>query len=198
LATTFFATLFLPIAAAVGVGVALSLLLQLNAEAIDLSIVEIVPHADGTLTERAAPGRLQDGQVVLLDIYGSLYYAGARTLEARLPQLDDARDAIVVLRLRGRTALGATAFVVLAAYADALEANGGGLFVSGVDPALVEQLRYAGGVDDGRRVRVFAATEVIGASSRAAYETAKAVLARTGGAEPDARVGRSSRPTLSA
>ena len=37
--TTFAATLFLPVAAAVGIGVALSLLLQLNTEAMDLTVV---------------------------------------------------------------------------------------------------------------------------------------------------------------
>ena len=41
--TTFGATLFLPVAAAVGIGVALSLLLQLNQEAMDLTVVELVP-----------------------------------------------------------------------------------------------------------------------------------------------------------
>ena len=42
---TFLATLFLPIAAAVGIGVALSLLLQLNREALDLRVVELAPTA---------------------------------------------------------------------------------------------------------------------------------------------------------
>ena len=46
---TFVATLFLPVAAAVGVGVALSLLLQLNQEAMDLTVVELVPTDDHRL-----------------------------------------------------------------------------------------------------------------------------------------------------
>jgi sulfate permease, SulP family len=40
--TTFAATLLLPVAAAVGIGVALSLLLQLNRDAMDLTVVELV------------------------------------------------------------------------------------------------------------------------------------------------------------
>ena len=43
LVTTFLATLLLPVAAAVGIGVALSLLLQLNREAMDLKVVELRP-----------------------------------------------------------------------------------------------------------------------------------------------------------
>ena len=54
--TTFGATLFLPVAAAVGIGVALSLLLQLNTEAMDLTVVELVPRDGGRFEERPAPG----------------------------------------------------------------------------------------------------------------------------------------------
>ena len=50
--TTFAATLFLPVAAAVGIGVALSLLLQLNTEAMDLKVVELIPREDGRFEER--------------------------------------------------------------------------------------------------------------------------------------------------
>ena len=55
---TFLATLFLPVAAAVGIGVALSLLLQLNRGARDLSVVELVPAGGGRFTERPALGHL--------------------------------------------------------------------------------------------------------------------------------------------
>jgi hypothetical protein len=47
LVTTFVATLVLPISAAVGLGVVLSLLLQLNREAVDLRVVERVPLTHG-------------------------------------------------------------------------------------------------------------------------------------------------------
>jgi SulP family sulfate permease len=47
-------------------------------------IVQPVPLLDGRLAERPAPGRLAEG-VTILDVYGSLLYAGVRTLQARLP-----------------------------------------------------------------------------------------------------------------
>jgi sulfate permease, SulP family len=82
---TFLATLLLPVAAAVATGVALSLLLQLNRGAKDLSVVELVPAGHGRFTEQPAPATLPSDQVTILDVYGSLLYAGARTLQARLP-----------------------------------------------------------------------------------------------------------------
>ena len=47
LVATFAATLFLPVPAAVGIGVVLSLLLQLNQEAVDLTVVRMATGADG-------------------------------------------------------------------------------------------------------------------------------------------------------
>jgi sulfate permease, SulP family len=174
--TTFLATLFLSIPQAVGIGVALSLLLQLNKEALDLAVVELVPRLDGRFDERPAPARLRSRDVTLIDVYGSLYYAGSRTLQVKLPDPAGAESPVVVLRLRGRTALGATAFVVLAAYADRLQEVGGRLFLSGVDPGLFRQLQRARRVDVDGRVHVFEATRVVGESSAEAYRQAQAWL----------------------
>ncbi|WP_250030229.1 SulP family inorganic anion transporter [Paractinoplanes maris] len=172
---TFLATLFLPVAAAVGVGVVLSLILQLNRDALDLTIVELVPDGDHRLIERPAPAQPASDAVTLLDVYGSLLYAGARTLQARLPDPTGTRRPAVVLRMRGRVSLGATFFVVLADYAERLGRVDGRLYLSGVDPGLVDQLdRLSAG-----RVRVVPATAVVGESSRLAYHLAQSYLVRT-------------------
>ena len=173
-ATTLIATLLLPVAAAVGIGVALSLMLQLNREALDLRVVQLVPQEGGELLEQQAPKRVSDGSITALDVYGSLYYAGARTLQARLPQIRDAKRPVVIIRLRGRTTLGSTSITVLSGYADRLAEAGGRLYLSGVDPQLGELLkrtRIAG--DEGDSMQIFEATPVIGESSRLAYEAAE-------------------------
>jgi SulP family sulfate permease len=77
------------------------------------------------------------------------------------------------VRLRGRTALGATSFVILADYADRLHEAGGRLYLSGVDPVLLDQFRQAQRVDVEGRVQVFVASEVIGDSSGRAYAEAE-------------------------
>ena len=176
---TFVATLFLPIQAAVGIGVALSLLLQLRTEAMDLRVVELVPQPDGSIREQPAPATLRSHDVTAIDVYGSLLYAGARTLQARLPDPRGSDSPVVVLRLRGRTSLGATFFVTAADYAARLQQVGGRLYLSGVDPALVEQLTRSGRVDVTGDVQVFEATSTIGASTRAAYDAAQTWLVRS-------------------
>lgn len=169
---TFLATLFLPIAAAVGIGVALSLLLQLNREALDLTVVELEPSEDGGFSERRAPASLVGKDVTLLDIYGSLYYAGARTLATLLPDPTGATAPVVILRLRGRTSLGVTSYKILTTYAHQLGAVGGRLLLSGVSADLLAQLRRAQeSRDDG--IDLFAATDLLGQSSAMAFQAAR-------------------------
>lgn len=176
LITTFVATLILPVAVAVGVGVALSLLMQLNREAIDLRVVQLEPLPDGGFTEALPGERLRSDAVTVLDVYGSLLYAGSRTLQARLPDPVGTTRPVVVLRMRGRTTLGATFFVVLSDYAHKLAQQGGHLYVSGTDPILVEQMRRNGKVEVDGPVTVFPAEPVIGASTLAAVEAGHTFL----------------------
>jgi SulP family sulfate permease len=172
LVATFVATLLLPVAEAVAVGVAISLLLQLNQDALDLRVVELRPDGAGQMVERDAPDRLPSHAVTVLDVYGSLLYAGARTLQARLPEPSGAREPVVVLRMRGRTTLGATFFVVVSGYAGRLQAQGGRLYVSGVDPALADQMRRNGKVAAAGPVALYEAEPIVGASTRAAVSDA--------------------------
>jgi sulfate permease, SulP family len=174
--STFLTTLFLPVAAAIGVGVALALLMQINQEAIDLRVVELSVDAEGKMTERPARSQLESRRVALLDIYGSLFYAGARTLQAYLPDPSGCEHPAVVIRLRGRAILGATSFSVLSDYAQRLASVGGRLYLSGIDPGLHSQLRRNRTVELAGEVIVIEATATIGESSLEAYRAAEAWL----------------------
>lgn len=172
---TFVATLFLPVAAAVGVGIALALMMQINQEALDLRVVELHPGVDGSFVETPAPDRLTSRHVVLLDIYGSLYYAGAKTLQVHLPDPTAASSPAVVIRLRGRAMLGSTSFAVLSDYANRLRDVGGRLYLSGVDPSTHEQMRRNRTLlREG--VEVFEASATVGEASLEAYRAAEAWL----------------------
>jgi SulP family sulfate permease len=112
--------------------------------------------------------------VTTLDVYGSLMYAGARTLQAHLPDPGGTQSPAVVLRLRRRTSLGATFVKVVGDYADRLAAVDGRLYLSGLDPSLSDRLRRTGHLDG--PVHTFEATPVVGESTRAASLDAEAWL----------------------
>jgi SulP family sulfate permease len=167
-AATFGATLFLPIQAAVGIGVALSALVYLNRAATDVRIVRLVVRPDGRLEERTPQTVLPGGAVTVLNVYGSVFYAGARTLEEQLPRPDGAGRPVVVLRLRGHTKIGATFVDLLARYAAELERAGGRLYLAGVDPGVRELVIRTGKVSAKTAERIFEATPIVGESTERA------------------------------
>ena len=132
---TFVATLSLSVPMAVATGVAISLVLQLNRDALDLRVVALVPDGHG-MRESDDPPTLATGRATIVDVYGSLLYAGARTLQARLPQ-PIPPDCALVLRMRGHPVVGSTFFAVVIDYAHRLDVQGGRLFLSGVDDDIV-------------------------------------------------------------
>jgi sulfate permease, SulP family len=185
LVATFAATLFLPVAAAVGVGVALSLLLQLNRERIDLKVVRLIPDARGGFTEAEVPRTLRDDDVVILDVYGSLFYAGARTLQLRLPDPGTSARAAVILRLRGRSTLGSTFLAVIGAYMQRLGSRGGQLYLSGLDESVAAHWERHRLPQRNGTIKLYRATPQIGQSTHAAFLSADSRVVRPAD-EPDA------------
>jgi SulP family sulfate permease len=194
--STFAAVLVLPVAQAVGIGVIASLIMQLNQEALDLRVVRLKPDAAGGFTETRAPRTVSAGQTVVLDAYGSLFYAGTRTLQRHLPTPVPPEDLpsgqarppdgaangpVVVLRLRGRTTLGATFLKVVGDYARLLDDAHGTLYLTGVDAQLAADWDRDGTVRRLAGVRVVPATPLLGESTRAA-------LAATAGRDPHGSV----------
>ncbi|HZW03398.1 MAG TPA: SulP family inorganic anion transporter [Anaerolineaceae bacterium] len=179
---TFLATLYLPIAAAVGIGTVLSALLYLFESSTDISLVELVKHPDGRIEERKRPRRLESDQVTVLDVYGNLYYAGASTLERLLPRPDGANHPVVVLRMRGRTKVGATLVDVLSNYVEKLQKVNGRLYLTGIGAEVHDQIVRTGKLRLDESVRIYDATPIHGQSTDLAVADARTWLIHL---EPD-------------
>jgi SulP family sulfate permease len=184
--TTFLATLFLPIQAAVGLGVVLSALLFVTESSTDVTLVEVVKRPDGRIEERKVPSRLEGQRVTILDVYGHLFYAGARTLANLLPRPNAIRNPVVILRLRGRNQFGATLIDVLSEYADSLRRVDGRLYLTGIGPGALRQLLLTGKFRPSGPVRAYRATPVIGESTERAHTDAEAWLMGLGKEESSA------------
>jgi SulP family sulfate permease len=175
---TFLATLALPVPQAVAAGVLLTIVLYLASSANDVNVRALVPLGDGRFREGPPPERLPSHAVSVLDVYGSLFFAGARTLEEALPSPEGAMRPAVVLSLRGYTRVGATLIEVLDDYADELAEVGGRLYLSGLDQGLIAQLRGAGKLDLEETVHLVPADDVVGASTTQAFASATEWLGR--------------------
>ena len=174
--TTFVAMLFLPVQFAVGLGIVLSAFLYINRSSTDVSVVELVEHDNGMIEERHPPKRLASETVTVLDVYGPLFYAGARTLDRLLPRPMGASRPVVVLRLRGLASIGSTLLDVLSNYVDELASNGGRLYLAGVRPEVRDQINRTKRLDLSGPVTISEATPMRGESTRRAVAESLAWL----------------------
>jgi SulP family sulfate permease len=178
--TTFLATLFLPIQVAVSIGVVLSAVLYLYTSSADISVVELVERPDGRIEERKPPKYLRSNAVTVLDVYGHLFYAGARTLARLLPKPEDAKNLVVILRLRGRTTVGATLIDELSDYANQLAEVNGRLYLTGLSEDVHDQMIRTGKLREADPVHAYKATPIVGESTREAIAAARTWLVSTG------------------
>ena len=145
LTATFVLTMLIPLQYAVLVGVALSMTMHAVRQSNQVSIRRRVHDSDGHVIEVDVPAELPSGDVVVLQPYGSLFFAAAPVFEAALPAIGEgSRNVVVILRLRGRSDLGSTFMDVLLRYARALAAVDSQLKIVSANERIIEQLEVTG------------------------------------------------------
>jgi SulP family sulfate permease len=177
MAITFVAVLLMPIQYAVLLGVALSIVTHIYSSSLDVRVAELTRLDDGRIAEATPAEKLPPRAVTVLQIYGSVFYAGAQVAEGMLPDPSGARGAIVIMRLRGRADVGSTFLDVVERYRMRLEDEGGTLMLAGVGPALYEQLERTGHLVHIGDHNVFKATRIVTDSTDRAVEEAERRLA---------------------
>jgi SulP family sulfate permease len=181
-AITFFLTLIIPLQYSVLVGVGISVILFVVGRANKVKVVRWVATDSHLPLEEAPPAVLSPADVVVLHVYGSLFFGSAATFVEQLPVADDnSRGASVIIRLRGADDLGSTVIQALLRYKSELEAAHCYLLISGVGEELMRQLVSTGAIGELDRTRVFSATKVVGESLAAAIEHARELAKRAGG-----------------
>ena len=175
LVTTFALTMVIPLQYAVLAGVGLSVILHVVRQSNQITIKRWQINPDGNVIETDPPTGLPAGEVVVLQPYGSLFFAAAPAFEAGLPALTDAsRHSVVILRLRGRTDLGTTFMDVLHRYAQGLAALGSKLVIVSASELIQEQLKVTRITDLIGPENVYTGDERVGATLKRAHTEAVA------------------------
>jgi SulP family sulfate permease len=177
---TFVATLVIPLQFAVLFGMALSIVLHVFRESNKIVVTEWVLQPGGFPIERPAPRRLPSHQLTVLQVYGSLFFAAAKSMEEMLPEVDNTTRAVVAISLRGKSEIGSTFVTVLQRYCMALQARGSRLMLVGVDPVVRDQLAKTGILAVIGEDNVFVATPQLGEALNQAVSVANAWLDRSG------------------
>jgi SulP family sulfate permease len=174
LTVTFALTVLIPLQYAVLVGVGLALVLFVVRQSNSVSVRRLVTDPDGRTRETDPPATLGAGEVVVLQPYGSLFFASAPVFESRLPAVGGGTDrSVVVLRLRGIDRLGLGIVDVLRRYQAELAARGSRLVVVAAHDGVVEQLRRSGLADEFGPDGVYHGSEWIGETVARARDDAR-------------------------
>jgi sulfate permease, SulP family len=173
LGVTFVLTLVVPLQYAVLIGVGLSVVLHVVRQSNQVTVRRRVLDPEGHFVETDPPTELPSHEVVLLQPYGSLFFAAAPTFEAALPIVTTGSvGSVVVLRLRGRSDLGTTFMDVVRRYAESLAAVGSKLVIVSAGEQITEQLEVNGVTAVIGAENVLPGDERIGATLRHAHAEA--------------------------
>jgi SulP family sulfate permease len=126
------------------------------------------------MREVEPPATVPPDEVVVLQPYGSLFFASAPTLRDRLPAAaDDSRGSVVILRMRGVDEIGLSLIAVLREYAATLAAHDCSLVLTLGNDRVLGQLRHEGLVEALGEGAVYLGTEWRGETVRRAYREAR-------------------------
>lgn len=185
---TFVTALLVPLQFAVLMGVAISILLFVFRQSNEIHIKELVYEPGVFPIERDAPETVPANTIITLMPYGSLFFASAQVFEKKLPDVvEETRNSVVILRLRGRSDLGTTFMSTLRRYAEDLRVHNSRLMLTGVSTETASELERTRLIDVFGRENVFLASERLGKSSLEAYEVAEKWLEKQKAGENSTR-----------
>jgi SulP family sulfate permease len=170
---TFVLTMIIPLQYAVLVGVGISMILYIINQSNRVTIKRWVPDGGGNMREIDPPETVDAREVVILQPYGSLFFAAAPVFEELLPDVvETTTDAVVILRLRGRTDLGSTFMDVLRRYAEELTEANSKLVIISADERIHEQLAVTRVTAAVGTENIYTSDEWVGATLKRAYAEA--------------------------
>jgi SulP family sulfate permease len=170
---TFILTMLMALQYAVLIGVGISMILFIIKQSNQLVIKRWLVDGEGGLREVESPDDVPQGEVVVLQPYGSMFFASAPVFEEALPAVtDDTYNSVVVLRLRGRSDLGSTFVDVLLHYAEGLRDHDSKLVLVSADERIRDQLTVGGVTDLVGAENIYTSDEWIGRSLKQAHRDA--------------------------
>jgi SulP family sulfate permease len=171
---TFLLTMLIALQYAVLVGVGISMILFVITQSNRVTLKRWVYNDEGDYREVEPPKEVPANEVVVLQPYGSLFFAAAPVFDEALPDVENSSyDSVVILRLRGRSDLGSTFMEVLRRYAEELTAVNSKLVLISADESIHQQLSATGVTDAVGADNIYESGEWVGATLKRAYADAQ-------------------------
>lgn len=178
---TFVLTLLVPLQYAVLAGVGLAVVLHVVGQSNRVVVHRLRMAPDGRMREEAVPAGIGPREVIVLQPYGSLFFASASVFEAQLPAVDPTTDrSVVIVRLRGVDHLGLGFIDVLRRYERRLTRCDSKLVIVCNNGAILDQIGRAGLTDVLGNDNVYEGTEWLGEAVQRAHRDATEWIGREG------------------
>ena len=166
-------TMVIPLQYSVLVGVGVSVLLFVADQSSRLTTKRLVFRPDGRVEQVEPPATVPPNEVIVLQIYGALFFAAAENLSDELPDVtDETRHAVVVVRLRGSDDAGSTVMDIMKSYATTLREHDSRFAIVTDSDRVARQLELTGTAEQMGRERIYRSTAFVGESTRRAHDDA--------------------------
>ncbi|MET3568014.1 SulP family sulfate permease [Leifsonia sp. 563] len=176
---TFVLTLVIPLQFAVLAGVGLGIILFVARQSNRLRVRQVHLDASGGMRESDPPATVGTREVIVLQPYGSLFFASAPSFERQLPSVDEETEgSVVIIRLRGTDELDLALIDSLRRYARSLAAASSRLKLVISEAAVRQQLAASGLLAELGEENVYQGTEWIGKAVQLAWADAQRSVAR--------------------
>ncbi|WP_292828793.1 SulP family inorganic anion transporter, partial [Microbacterium sp.] len=173
MAVTFGLTLVVPLQYAVLVGVGLGIILFVAQQSNQVRVRQVHVLDGGRMRESTPPPTIAAGEIVILQPYGSLFFASAPVFEHQLPAVSrESKGAVVIIRLRGTDQIGLSLIEVLRRFAHDLRDADAELKLVISEQQVLDQVLLSGLADELGPGNVYRSTEWIGETVRRAYADA--------------------------
>lgn len=174
MSTTLVLTMIVPLQYAVLVGVGIAIILHVVRQSTTLRTRQLLITDDGDVQEVEPPKTVPANEVVVLQAYGSIFFASAPALESQLPTVaPSSHNSVVILRARGADEIGATLSAVLERYMTALHAVDSKLILVTDNPRIRRQLEATGTMSMLGKDNFYSGTEWLGRTVRLAHKDAQ-------------------------
>ena len=170
---TFGLTLIIPLQFAVLVGVGLGVILYVAEQSNSVRVRAVHLADDGRMRESDPPAVVPPGEVLVLQPYGSLFFASAPVFERQLPDVSrESSGTVVIVRLRGTDEIGLSHVEVLRRFAHQLRDADSTLKVVASEERVIARLAAGGLTADIGEDNVYHGSEWVGEGLRRAYADA--------------------------
>jgi len=170
---TFLSALFIPLQWTIFLGAGLSLLVYVWASSQKTDVHELTKREDGRFEEHDVQENFASDQATIISLGGIEFFAEVPILDEVLPDALAAKNAVVILRLRGTEHIGSTAIRWLERYNADLRDGGNLLMLAGIAPELKEELTKAKVLEQIGEENIFEAQSGFGAAEDEALKAAQ-------------------------